>query len=126
MPSMGELSVNGHVDFFGAGLVGNLERRVEMFPPLMLLSVMDTIGGLRLRTPHLTHFQFGFHESYYWKSEGTVHLLVNFFFRNCPMLEVINVKYPGVSVEHPGTRGPFAVRLSHLHTFTQGDVELRR
>ncbi|KAF9642083.1 hypothetical protein BDM02DRAFT_3273600 [Thelephora ganbajun] len=118
MPSVRELSVNGYCDFFGAGLP-NLERRVEMFPSLTLLSVMDTIDGLRLHTPHLTHFRFGFCDSNWWESEGGVHLLVDFF-RNCPTLEVIHVEYPSVPVERPGTRGPFVVHLPHLRSFRQG------
>ncbi|KAF9645015.1 hypothetical protein BDM02DRAFT_3272031 [Thelephora ganbajun] len=118
MPSMRELNVNGYSAFFGTGPVENLERRVEMFPSLTLLSVIDTINGLRLRTPHLTHFQFGLRESHYWKSEGGVRLLVDFF-RDCPMLEVIDVEYPSVPVERPGTRGPPVVHLPHLRSFTQ-------
>ncbi|KAF9644687.1 hypothetical protein BDM02DRAFT_3263395 [Thelephora ganbajun] len=119
MSSMRKLIVNGYDEFFGAGLVANLERRVEMFPSLTLLSVSNTIDGLRLRTPHLTHFRFNFYKYRYWKSEGGVHLLVDFF-RSCPMLEVIDVDYPSIPVERPRTCGPPVVHLPHLRSFRQG------
>ncbi|KAF9647463.1 hypothetical protein BDM02DRAFT_3187979 [Thelephora ganbajun] len=118
MPSMKELNVTGYGEFFGTGVMENLERRVEMFPYLTSLGIMETIDGLRLRIPHLTHFRFSFHEVHYWNSKGGIHLLVDFF-RSCPMLEVINVEYLDMPDELPQVYGSYVVHLPHLRSFTQ-------
>lgn len=114
MPFLRELNVTGNGDFSSL----DIERQVGPFPSLTSLGVMQTIDGLYLRTPHLTNFRFRLHEPHRWRAEGGIDLLVDFF-RNCPMLEVVHVDFPGIPPGRMEVHNSYAVHLPHLCSFTQ-------
>jgi len=65
------------------------DEPARVVPSLRVLSVENNVEGLGFCTPHLTHFEF--HGWYSQETDGKMLLSVLGVFRQCPMLEVVDV-----------------------------------
>ena len=107
----------------GTGFIGDVrdlaDEPTKVVPSLRALSVGGNIEGLRFCVPHLTHFKF-----YGWYSpetDGGMLLSILGVFRQCPMLEVVDVGWgEGLyDLEDSVFTEEDIVSLPHLRYLTQ-------
>jgi len=95
------------------------DEPAEVVPSLRVLSVEGNIGGFGFCVPHLTHFKFkGWYSQ---ETDGEMLLSILGVFRQCPMLEVVDVGWGEelYNSEDIALAGRDVISLPHLRYLAQ-------